>query len=356
MTAPGVGTATATQRGLIDTSKILGKPSVFAGEPAAWRDWRFAFETWWACLDASAEAMLDFAVNFGTVIDPATSTADVQELGRVLYLVLAQTLRGRPLDLLKSVAKSNGFEAYRILVAEYEPKTKNTTLGMLQSIMGPTFGATMIQFMTDLVKWENEIRDYNTLSGKTFDEDLMVALVMERAPSEIKLHVQVNAANINNYNTLRELIRNYFQAAEKFKGPSDMDVGAIKGKDKGKGKETGKYGKPGGKFGKEYGKGGKFGKPGKDGRGGKKGKDKDVSMKDKSPATSAFQGECRQCGKWGHKAADCGRKQVNAVQDPPASTVGTGSGTSTASGAASQAGVERTLGVLHHGGLGCSGD
>ena len=44
--------------------------------------------------------------------------------------------------------------------------------------------------MIDLVKWENEIRQYGGLSGKTFDGDLKVALVTEHAPTEIKLHIQ----------------------------------------------------------------------------------------------------------------------------------------------------------------------
>ena len=106
-------------RPLIDTSKISGKPSSFAGEASQWREWRFGFETWWACLDVSCDTLLEAAVVCPHVIIPATSTPDVQEMGRILYLVLAQTLKGRPLDLLKTVSKSNGFESYRILVQEY---------------------------------------------------------------------------------------------------------------------------------------------------------------------------------------------------------------------------------------------
>ncbi len=93
---------------MIDTSKILGKPSTYGGDAAQWREWRFGFETWWACLDAQAQTLLENAVVCGHVIVPATSTPDVQELGRILYLVLAQSLKGRPLDLLKTVSKSNG--------------------------------------------------------------------------------------------------------------------------------------------------------------------------------------------------------------------------------------------------------
>ena len=78
---------------MIDTSKILGKPSTYGGDAAQWREWRFGFETWWACLDAQAETLLENAVVCGHVIVPATSTPDVQELGRIPYLVLAQSLK-----------------------------------------------------------------------------------------------------------------------------------------------------------------------------------------------------------------------------------------------------------------------
>ena len=57
-----------------------------------------------------------------------------------------------------------------------------------------------------------------------------------------------------------------------------MDVGSLhKGHSKGKGK----------------GKKGKNGKGGGDGR---------------APANSQFQGECRNCGKWGHRASECWRE------------------------------------------------
>ena len=327
---------------MIDTSKILGKPCSYGGDAAQWKEWRFAFEMWWACLDPQAETLLENAVGCGHVIVPATSTADAQELGRILYLILAQSLKGRPLELLKTVSKSNGFEVYRILIQEYEPKTKNRTLGMLQNIMSPLFGKDPTQFMSDLVKWENEIREYSGLSGKTFDDDLKVALVTERAPAEIKLHIQINSGAIANYDMLRELIRSYFQASEKYKqttsNPDRMDVGAIKGKfgkdgkvkswtqygkskDDGKGKQWVPYGKNG-----EVDKGkGKFGKgkaqQGKDTKGGNK--SGDITMKGayyKAPANSQFQGECSHCGKWGHKASECWRKQVAGVGEEGAGT------------------------------------
>ena len=314
-------------------------------------------------MDVSSETLLEAAVVCPHVIVPATSTPDVQEMGRILYLVLVQTLKGRPLDLLKTVSKSNGFESHRILVQEYEPKTKNRTLGMLQSIMSPTFGKDPTQFMIDLVKWENEIRQYGELSGKTFDDDLKVALVTEQAPTEIKLHIQINSGVIADYDMLREMIRSYFQASEKYKqaatGSDRMDVGAIKGKfgkDDGKGKSwykgkddgKDKSWNPFGKTGKDDKGKGKFGKgkykQGKDTKGGNK--NGDVNMKGssnyyKAPANSQFQGECSHCGKWGHKASECWRKQVAGVGED-----GTGTEIGASASAVGSASAAKSVAVV----------
>jgi hypothetical protein len=261
------------------------------------------------------------------------------------------------------------------LVQEYEPKTKNRTLGMLQSIMSPVFGKDPTQFMIDLVKWENEIRQYGELSGKTFDDDLKVALVTERAPAEIKLHIQINSGVIADYDMLRELIRNYFQASEKVKqtanAPDHMEVGAIKGKFgkdgkgqswyKGKDDGKGKSWNQSGKDGKDDKGKGKFGKgqfKGKDNKGGKNG---DANMKGnnnsyyKSPANSQFQGECSHCGKWGHKASECWRKQVAGVGEDGAGTdigasasaVGTASATKSVAVVTDDQKGRRALGVQY---------
>ncbi len=101
-------------------------------------------------MDVQAKESLAHAVNFPMPIDPAQSSAEVQELGRLLYLAMAQTLKNKPLDIVKAVAKSNGFKAYSLLVEEYEPKSKNRTLALLQGIMAPTF--TKEQFMRDVLK------------------------------------------------------------------------------------------------------------------------------------------------------------------------------------------------------------
>ena len=178
-------------------------------------------------------------------------------------------------------------------------------------------------------------------SRETFSDSLKIAVVSKYAPAEVRLAIRSSQRFIgDDFAKLKSVVIDYviggreFAAAD-FQGPTsfqgsgsnDMEVDALwkggkkgKGKDKGKGKHQGKPswgtgGKQGGKGDKGKGKPGKFG--------GKSGK-----APSKAAATSAFQGECRICGKWGHKANDCwqalGSSRVSAVdQDSIGSSAST---------------------------------
>ena len=102
--------------------------------------------------------------------------------------------------------------------------------------------------------------------------------------------------------------------------------GAMKGKKRDRGKKgygKGKFGKSLGKYDKsnehsknnDYGKGSEKGKErGKKGKGKRQGKD------EKPAQNSSFQGYCRSCGKWGHKASECWQGYVQAVEEVPSSS------------------------------------
>ena len=59
----------------------------------------------------------------------------------------------------------------------------------------------------------------------------------------------------------------------------------------------------------EYGKGSEKGQ-----EKGKKGKGKRQGKHEKPAPNSSFQGYCRSCGKWGHKASECWQGYAQAVE------------------------------------------
>ena len=119
---------------------------------------------------------------------------------------------------------------------------------------------------------------------------------------------------------------NYLEAEDDGHGPVPMEVGAMKGKKGDKGKKgygKGKYGKSFGKYDKsnEYSKNNEYGKGYEKGKErGKKGKGKGQGKDEKPAPNSSFQGYCRSCGKWGHKASECWQGYVQAVEEDPSSS------------------------------------
>ena len=65
----------------------------------------------------------------------------------------------------------------------------------------------------------------------------------------------------------------------------------------------------------EYGKGNEKGK-----ERGKKGKEKGQRKDEKPAPKSSFQGYCKSCGKWVHKASECWQGYVQAVEEVPSSS------------------------------------
>ena len=52
----------------------------------------------------------------------------------------------------------------------------------------------------------------------------------------------------------------------------------------------------------------------------KKGKGKGQGKDEKPAPNSSFQGYCRSCGKWEHKASECWQGYVQAVEEVPSSS------------------------------------
>ena len=65
----------------------------------------------------------------------------------------------------------------------------------------------------------------------------------------------------------------------------------------------------------DYGKGSEKGK-----ERGKKGKGKGQGKDEKPAPNSSFQGYCRSCSKWRHKASECWQGYVQAVEEVPSSS------------------------------------
>ena len=167
-------------------------------------------------------------------------------------------------------------------------------------------------FKKRLLKWENQIGDFQKATGEVFSDRLKCAIVLKITST--------NQNVLASYGALRVALMNYLEAEDDGHGPVPMEVGAMKGKKGDRGKKgfgKGKFGKNLGKYDKsnEHSKRNDYGKGSEKGREkGKKDKGKGQGKDEKPAANSSFQDYYRTCEKWRHKASECWQGYVQAVE------------------------------------------
>eukprot|EP00971_Amphidinium_carterae_P324865 6454847-Amphidinium_carterae.1 len=215
---------------------------------------------------------------------------DLATTSRQLYFLLTQLVGGIALTILRAVEEQHGFEAWRRLCQHFEPAVATRTVGVLQSLLNPTFrGDSLQHWHEDLLKWESELRYYER-DAQALSDGVKVALVLARAPSSIADVLRVQASQFaDDFQKLRGLLSAYIESGRQWPGVSTPCGGnnhcsaygcrfhaalqaSRKGKGKGKGKEKSAQ------------------KGSKDGKGSK----------------NASRGvQCWRCEGYGHMAKDC---------------------------------------------------
>ena len=167
---------------------------------------------------------------------------DRTETDKALYMSLAMVCKNEALDVVKTVTHKRGFESWRKLSKEYGAPT-GTSLHEYTNLLEYDFGTTD-GFKKRLLKWENQIVDFQKATGEVFSDRLKCAIVLSRSPAPIRTYLRVQ--NRGDYGALRVALMNYLKAEDDSHGTVPMEVGAMKGKKGDRGKQG--YGK--GKFGK----------------------------------------------------------------------------------------------------------
>ena len=282
----------------------------FSGMKADFEAWAFPFETDVANLGWGE--LVETAINMKEPISDEALNAVTRGVGMNLYLWLSQRMQGKALGIVSLVKEQNGWEALRLIYAEYRPRGDASDHGMLLAILQPKWWQkpphNKRPFMDVLMDWERMIAQYELSTKEPVSNGTKCATVMGFGPPEIQKILQGASYDVRHkyammHDTIREVMLNITDttfvpvapggAAASASDP--MDVSAI-GFDRLKCSVCGKPGhsekacwsNPANKAAKAAGKGDK-GKKGD--KGGGKG---DHRKKD-----------CHWCGKPGHIAKEC---------------------------------------------------
>ena len=351
-------------------TKYVKAPDLFAPksleeEVQAWGDWSFQFRNFMAIQDAKYRDELQQCEVADGFLSFSSFNEATRERALRLYSVLASYLRGRPLKILKSVTTGNGYQVWRQLCDELQPRSRPRALALAQALTRfPPLkeGHSLLDY---ILSYERLVNDYEEVSPQQYPEDLKISTLLSGLPSDMRRYLQMQVTDATTYQALRDKVLQFERSSstwtseqmlkalgiDKVMGGSEntaMEVDRVEGKGRGGGKKgDGKYFRKGENKGRKGDgkvprKGEQKGKKG-DGKQGKKGfvkqwtkPGKGFSKKD-GPQQKAS-GACFICGKFGHYAADCyQRAQQVQVPSEESSTILPSSSSSVVSGASSSA-------------------
>ena len=306
------------RRLLVDT-KGLGKPEMFNNDELGFRRWSGTIcnltvgvfgkefqDVLEFCLDRDDPVdMTELTNKFGIdpEIDPDAGIPGLEDKCDQLYRVLSSLTSGESEDLVVGCANlaASGYEAWRRLNRRWDPVTAGRKRNILRAILNPERTKTWegvrpaIEQLDDLIR-RYEARKNESGAREVLSDDIKCTAIELLVPQDLEKHLILNKSRLTNYALIKQEIEVLMEttlgskskihrpgsaAASSHQGPAPMEVDAItqwlgslvKGKGKGKGKSS---------------------------KGQSKGKDNKGSGKGI---------ECYNCGKTGHKAADCWSKK-----------------------------------------------
>ena len=303
-----------------EAGKVVRQPDPYGTDDveqdiSRWTEFYDNFRAWLFYADKEYEASLDHLENnTATPIDMSTMDSSQQDRSKQLYSILIGSLRGRPLRILKGVAGRNGFEAWRQLLSQYQPRTRARSISMLSALMNfPPFNKTQT-IIEQIQGFERLRNEYRRSSGIDLADDVSLSILVRCLPKALQQHVQLQLREDSTYGTVRSMVVAYEQTTSSWTdkriytevgialgsvasygnpgGTAPMEIDALqqwkgKGKsDKGKGKGKGKY---------DFSKGKSKGK----GKSDSKGKGLGKNQNQNSSVV------CHYCGKQGHMKKEC---------------------------------------------------
>ena len=279
-TAAGTTTAAAS---MVDM-RVLGKPSIFAGDEASWKSWSFVMLSFSAAVSPELHALMEKArTNVADMLNVHLTPAE-QVWSRQLYYMLSLSTSGG----LQNVPEGEGAEAWKVFSEHYEPKTATRYVGMLRQILLYDFGE-LTQLIDRIEQFRHLVRKYEEQSGESVTDNVRQAVFQAGIKdAAIRDHLALHAGRLNSFDKMAAEV----STVARTRSENDvvpMDVSVIKGKG-GKGKE-----------GKS-----KEGK-GKEGKGKTKAKE-DRDKFDSKSNPNKFK-KCFYCDKVGHVRADCRKKK-----------------------------------------------
>ena len=100
------------------------------------------------------------------------------------------------------------------MVRDHQPRSRIRKLALLMNILQtPMLTGSNTDIMTTMRGLDDKVNEYETLSGKKVDEDLLLAVVLKIAPVNIRTELNLRLRDDTTYAEMVEIITGYDIAA-----------------------------------------------------------------------------------------------------------------------------------------------
>ena len=200
-----------------EAGKVVSKPEPYGTDDveqdiSKWTEFYDGFRAWLLYADPEYETSLDhLESNTATPVDISTMDGPQVSRARQLYSILIGSLKGKPLRILKGVSNRNGFEAWRQLLAQYQPRTRARSISLLSALMNfPVFNKS--QTILEQVQGFERLRaEYRKSSGVDLADDVSLSILVRCLPKHLQQHIQLQLTESSTYGSIRSLVIAYEQ-------------------------------------------------------------------------------------------------------------------------------------------------
>jgi len=239
-------------------------PDVFTGERNAWSDWSLKFKSYTGALRQG-----DVGRWLKHVDTNRNDSARIEVLGEgvrgssaLLHSALIATCQGVALTIVRRAGDQEGLEAFRLLLTNYEPHSKQTTVMKGVGLLG--FDFSKGRLLDCLEDFDMRVNEYEKATGEQLSDNMRIGIVIKgMEKGSLKEHMLLHSERCDTYAAFRSEVETLARAqAAAMLAAQPMDIGAmtagakcsycgkaghdrancwaLKAKEKGKGKGKGK--------------------------------------------------------------------------------------------------------------------
>ena len=170
----------------------VGKPDVWNPDKTPFLEWDHRWRAnMGMCSTSILSDLQNIRENRKRILIYSDFDSARQQASNEVYFSLVMLTTGKAATIVRTVRDNNGYEAYQLLRQRFEPENYGKHLTSLTQILKFDFGSNPSEFLDKLIEWEGLIDKYEQETLETISKNLLCAIVVEKAPEAIRMHLLV---------------------------------------------------------------------------------------------------------------------------------------------------------------------